>query len=417
MTISPLCPANEESAADIIRDHAQAGRALNIVGGNTRCGFGNRLEAASTLSSRDIGGIVAYNPAEMVMTVKAGTPMAQVKAALSAARQMLAFEPMDHRALMGTAGEPTIGGVFAANVSGPRRYVAGAARDSLLGIRFINGKGEAIKAGGRVMKNVTGLDMVKLLAGSYGTLGFLTEVTFRVLPTPPEQTTLVISGLEDEAATHVMAAAMATSAEVSGAAHLPESVRSRFLGGRLPEGAATVLRLEGLGPSVKARSQKLSTLLSALGPSCLLGAEDSKALWRDIRDVAPYAGNPSKPLWRVSVAPSKGHMLVAALRLEAGIDAFYDWQGGLVWMQMEADAEADLLRHYVKALGGGHATLIRAPTREGIPAFQPLSPAETALSLRIKASLDPAGIFNPGRMGLEDRGEDAKNPQTPQGLA
>jgi glycolate oxidase FAD binding subunit len=252
-----LLPNTETEAADIIRDHGQASRALAIFGGNTRSGFGNRIKAEVSLSSRAITGIVAYNPAEMVMTVKAGTPVAEVEASLSAANQMMAFEPMNHRAIMGTAGEPTIGGVFAANVSGPRRFVAGAARDSLLGIRFINGQGEAIKAGGRVMKNVTGLDLVKLLAGSYGTLGFLTEVTFRVLPVPPAQTTLVISGLEDEAATYAMAAAMATSVEVSGAAHLPESVKSRFLDGSLRDGAATVLRLEGLAASVKARSQKL----------------------------------------------------------------------------------------------------------------------------------------------------------------
>jgi len=248
------------------------------------------------------------------------------------------------------------------------------------------------------MKNVTGLDLVKLLAGSYGTLGFLTEVTFRVLPVPPAQTTLVISGLEDEAATHAMAAAMATSVEVSGAAHLPESVKSRFLDGSLPDGAATVLRLEGLAASVKARSQKLQTILSGLGPSIFLPEDHSKTLWREIRDVTPYAANLAKPLWRVSVAPSQGQKLVAALRLEAGIDAFYDWQGGLVWMQMEAQPEAELLRHYVKAVGGGHATLIRSQVREGITAFEPLSPVEAALSSRVKAKLDPAGIFNPGRM-------------------
>lgn len=394
-----LLPTSEIEAADIIRDHAEARRALAIFGGNTRSGFGNRVEAEAALSSRAITGIVAYNPAEMVMTVKAGTPVAEVEAALSAADQMMAFEPMDHRAVMGTAGEPTIGGIFAANVSGPRRFVAGAARDSLLGIHFVNGQGEAIKAGGRVMKNVTGLDLVKLLAGSYGTLGFLTEVTFRVLPVPPAQTTLVISGLEDEASTHAMAAAMATSVEVSGAAHLPESVKSRFVSGSLPDGAATVLRLEGLGASVKARSQKLQAILSALGPSVFRGEDDSKALWRDIRDVTPYAANLAKPLWRVSVAPSQGHKLVAALRLEAGIDAFYDWQGGLVWMQMEAQLEAELLRHYVKAVGGGHATLVRADAREGIAAFEPLSTVEATLSGRVKGKLDPAGIFNPGRMG------------------
>ncbi|WP_077101892.1 glycolate oxidase subunit GlcE [Agrobacterium sp. DSM 25558] len=395
-----LLPTDETEAADIIRDYAEARRALAIFGGNTRSGFGNRVEAEASLSSRAITGIVAYNPAEMVMTVKAGTPVAEVEAALSSANQMMCFEPMDHRAVMGTTGEPTIGGIFAANVSGPRRYVAGAARDSLLGIRFVNGQGEAIKAGGRVMKNVTGLDLVKLLAGSYGTLGFLTEVTFRVLPVPPAQTTLVISGLEDEAATHAMAAAMATSVEVSGAAHLPESVKSRFLSGSLPDGAATVLRLEGLGASVKARSLKLQTILSALGPSVFLGDGESKALWREIRDVTPYAANPAKPLWRVSVAPSQGHKLVAALRLEAGIDAFYDWQGGLVWMQMEAQPEAELLRHYVKAVGGGHATLVRAEAREGIASFEPLSTVEAALSARVKAKLDPVGIFNPGKMGI-----------------
>ncbi len=396
-----LLPSTETEAADIIRDHAQASRALAIFGGNTRSGFGNRVKADVSLSSRAITGIVAYNPAEMVITVKAGTPVAEVEAALSAANQMMTFEPMDHRAVMGTVGEQTIGGVFAANVSGPRRYVAGAARDSLLGIRFINGQGEAIKAGGRVMKNVTGLDLVKLLAGSYGTLGFLTEVTFRVLPVPPAQTTLVISGLEDEAATHAMAAAMATSVEVSGAAHLPESVKSRFLDGSLPDGAATVLRLEGLAASVRARSQKLQTILSGLGPSAFLSEDDSKTLWREIRDVTPYAANPAKPLWRVSVAPSQGHKLVAALRLEAGIDAFYDWQGGLVWMQMEYDPEADLISHHIRALGGGHSTLIRALpiSRHGLAGFEPLLIAENELSKRIKAKLDPAGIFNPGRMG------------------
>ncbi len=401
-TLPVLTPQSETEAADLIRDRAEAGRSLAIIGGNTRSGFGNAVDADATLSSRGLSGIVSYNPAEMVMTVQAGTPVDEVKAALSDARQMMAFEPMDHRAIMGTVGEPTIGGVFAANVSGPRRFVGGAARDSLLGIRFINGRGEAIKAGGRVMKNVTGLDLVKLLAGSYGTLGFLTEVTFRVLPVPPAEATMVISGLEDEAATNAMAAAMATSLEVSGAAHLPESVKSRFLNGSLPDSAATVLRLEGLAASVEARLHKLKTLLAAFGPVVSLERDESRALWRGIRDVAPYAGNPSKPLWRLSTAPSQGHKLVATLRLEAGIDAFYDWQGGLVWMQMEADPEAQLLRGYIRSLGDGHATLLRASdeVRRSIPAFEPLNAVEVALSLRIKQKLDPAGIFNPGRMGI-----------------
>ncbi|CVI59453.1 MULTISPECIES: glycolate oxidase subunit GlcE [Agrobacterium] len=398
-----LTPYAETQVADIIRDHAARKSPLKIIGGNTRSGFGNSVAADEALSSRAMNGIVSYLPAEMVMTVRAGTPLATVDAALTENRQMMAFEPMDHRPIMGTEGEPTIGGVFAANVSGPRRYVAGSARDSLLGIRFVNGSGEIIKAGGRVMKNVTGLDLSKFLAGSFGTLGFLTEVTFRVLPKPPVEKTVVVSGLDDEAATRIMAAAMAMSVEVSGAAHLPESVRSRFIDGGLPDGPATILRLEGLSASVEARTAKLLSVMDRVGPWALLEAEESRILWRQVRDVAPYAGQAAKPLWKVSVAPSVGHQLVAALRMEAGIDAFYDWQGGLVWMQMEADPEADLLRGATRALGGGHATLVRASdaARATVAAFEPRPAAEALLSARIREKLDPEGIFNPGKMAVK----------------
>ncbi|MFB9950470.1 glycolate oxidase subunit GlcE [Rhizobium puerariae] len=396
-----LTPHTETDAAYVIRNAATQGTKLAIYGGNTRSGFGNPASTEEALSSRGLTGIVDYEPAEMVMTARAGTPAAEIEAALAANGQMMVFEPMDHRGIMGTSGEPTIGGVFAANVSGPRRFVAGAARDSLLGIRFINGQGQAIRAGGRVMKNVTGLDLVKLLAGSQGTLGFLTEVTFRVLPVPPAVETIVISGLNDAVAAKAMAAAMALPVEVSGAAHLPESVRGRFLAGALPEGEATVLRLEGLAASVPVRAEKLAAVMKAFGAVSRLGIEESSRLWREIRDVHPYADGTEKPLWRVSVAPSAGHQLVAALRLEAGIDAFYDWQGGLVWMRMDADPEAELLRRYIRALGGGHATLLRAPDamRAHTPAFEPLPDAVAALSARVKQKLDPAGIFSPGKMG------------------
>jgi len=395
-----LVPASEEEAAAIIRAHAQEGRALAISGGDTRSGFGNAVEAEARLRSIALSGIVAYNPGEMVMTARAGTPIAEVEAALAENGQMMAFEPMDHRALMGTSGEPTIGGVFAANVSGPRRFVAGAARDSLLGIRFVNGKGEIVKAGGRVMKNVTGLDLVKLLSGSHGTLGFLTEVTFRVPPRPKAEETVVISGLNDAEAANAMAAAMALPMEVSGAAHLPLTVTWKFLGGELPEGEATVLRIEGLPGSVDARADKLLSAMVPFGHAARLGQTASRQLWQEIRDVAPYADQTQRPVWRVSVAPDIGHQLVAALRLEAGVDAFYDWQGGLVWMRMEADPEADLLRRFVKALGGGHTTLIRAPAgaRAAISAFHPEEEAVALLSRRVKESFDPAEILNPGKM-------------------
>ncbi|MBE7184152.1 MAG: FAD-binding protein [Methylobacterium mesophilicum] len=396
-----LLPETEAEAAEMIRAAAARKTRLALGGNNTRAGFGNLFQADAALRSTGLSGILDYDPAEMVMSAQAGTPLATIEAALARNRQMLAFEPMDHRPVMATGGEPTVGGVFAANVSGPRRFVGGAARDSLLGLRFVNGRGEAIRAGGRVMKNVTGLDLVKLLAGSHGTLGFITAVTFRVLPVPQTAATVVVADLDDAQAAKAMAAAMALSVEVSGAAHLPPSVKGRFADGRLPGGAVTVLRLEGLAASVALRSETLCAAMQRFGPITQLGAEDTATLWREIRDVSPYADKTERPLWRVSAPPSAGHRLVAALRLEAGIDAFYDWQGGLVWMRMEAEPEGELLRRALRAAGGGHATLLRASkaARATTPAFEPEAPALAALSARVKAQLDPAGIFGPGKMG------------------
>lgn len=397
-----LIPQTETEAAAIVADHAARAVALKLAGGNTRSGFGNAVAAGTTLCSTGLSGITSYNPAEMVLTARAGTPVAEIEAALAQNGQMMAFEPIDHRGVMGTGGTPTIGGIFATNASGPRRIIAGAARDSLLGVRFVNGRGEIVKSGGKVMKNVTGLDLVKLLAGSYGTLGFLTEVTFKVLPRPKTQATIVVSGLADDAAAQALALAMALPVEVSGAAHLPQTVRWRFLGSRLPDGEATVLRLEGLEASVEVRVEKLKAAMASFGPVTILDPEDSAALWREIGNVLPYADGGTKPVWRVSVAPSEGHRLVAALRLEAGVDAFYDWQGGLLWMRMEADPEAQSLRRLIRALGGGHATLVRAgdAVRAVTPAFEPQPPAIALLSSRVKAKFDPAGIFCPGRMTI-----------------
>ncbi|MCF3641489.1 FAD-binding protein [Rhizobium sp. TRM95111] len=387
-------PVSEEAAARLVQAAAAARAPLVIRGGGTRS-LGLAAPEADMLSSAGLNGIVAYNPAEMTMTARAGTPLGAIEAALAEKRQMLSFEPPHMAGLLGRAGASTIGGVFAANASGPRRFVAGAARDSLLGLRFVNGRGEIVKSGGRVMKNVTGLDLVKLVAGSRGSLAFVTEVTFRVLPLPETAATVVVSGLTDAEATAAMATALSMPVEVSGAAQLPESVRGRFLSGTLPEGAATVLRIEGLAASVSVRVEKLRAAMAAFGAVAVLPAAETDALWREVRDASPYADGSLRPLWRVSVAPAAGHQLVAALRLEAGIDAFYDWQGGLVWLRMEADPEAGLVRRYIKALGGGHATLVRAPEAllATTPVFEPQGEAIAALTARIKQKFDPVGIF------------------------
>ncbi|WP_176083711.1 glycolate oxidase subunit GlcE [Martelella sp. HB161492] len=398
-------PETEEDAAGIITGCYDRHESLEIFGGRTRSGFGNPVTASAGLSASRLSGIVAYNPSEMVMTALAGTPVAEIEAALAAEGQYLAFEPMDHRGIMATSGTPTIGGVFAANVSGPRRFaLAGAARDSLLGIRFVNGRGEIIRAGGRVMKNVTGLDLVKLMAGSHGTLGFLTELTFKVLPRPKQVATLCISALDDEAAIRLMASVMGLSVEVSGAAHLPFTVRKSLLDGQLAGDSVTCLRLEGVEGSVAIRREKLEGYLAARGPVQHLDAAQSARLWREIADVRPYCDGSEKPLWRVSVAPSKGAMLVAALRQEAAVDAWYDWQGGLVWMRMDGGAEARILRRLIAHHGGGHATLLRAGEgeRQIVPAFEPAPAAVAALTARIRKTFDPRGIFNPGKMERQE---------------
>lgn len=393
-------PETEEDLARLVTEASARAKPIEVRGGGTKLALGRPVQSAAALSVAKLTGITNYDPSELVMAARAGTPLSEIKAALAVNNQMLTFEPMDYRSLLGATGEPTIGGVFAGNISGPRRISAGAARDNLLGVRFVNGSGEIVKSGGRVMKNVTGLDLVKLLAGSWGTLGILSEVTFKVLPRPEAAVTIVVSGLNDAEAAEAMAAALAMSVEVSGAAHLPESVVHKFADGGLKGGPATVLRLEGLKPSVDVRSERLVAEMSRRGTVSVLDGRPSSDLWREIRDVAPFADGTMKPVWRVSVAPSAGHQLVAALRLKTGVDAFYDWQGGLVWLRMEADPEADLLRQYIRAVGGGHATLIRADsaTRGTVPVFEPQPKPLEALARRIKDQFDPAGILNPGRM-------------------
>ena len=396
-----LTPHTETDVVNLVRTAARSRLTLEIRGAGTKSDLGRPLETSETLSTSELRGITAYNPAEMVMTARSGTPLAEVIAAAGEHRQGLAFEPADWRGLMGSTGEPTIGGTFACNLSGPRRFLSGAARDHLLGVRFVNGLGEAIQGGGRVMKNVTGLDLPKIMAGSHGTLGIMTELTFKVLPLAETSVTLVLSGLDEALATQAMAHAVSMTVEVSGAAHLPDSCAGRFLEGRLPEGSATVFRLEGLAFSVRERAAKLAEAFADIAPVTQLDHAGTSALWRQIRDVHPFAADGShRPVWKISTAPSMGHHILSALRMQTGVDGYLDWQGGLLWLRMEADAEADIVRDLVKQ-AGGHATLVRASeaVRQAVPAFQPEAPAVAALSARIREKFDPSGMFNPERMG------------------
>ncbi|WP_340110182.1 glycolate oxidase subunit GlcE [Pikeienuella sp. HZG-20] len=371
-------------AAEIQAAYA-AGEPLEIVGGGTRRALGRPVTAARSVSTAGISGISLYEPGALTLVAGAGTPLAEVEAALAEEGQRLAFEPMDHRGLLGSAGEPTIGGVAAINNSGPRRIQAGAARDAMLGVRFIDGRGDVIRNGGRVMKNVTGYDLVKLMAGSWGVLGVLTEVALKVLPAPEREATLVLDGLSEDAAVAALGAALGSPYDVGGAAHA---------GGR------TLIRVEGFEAQVAHRAPALAAALKAHGAAEIIEGEESAALWRAVRDVAAFHGRPGA-IWRISVKPSDGPKLAAELREKLDLDALFDWAGGLVWLLTPeiGDAGAGAIRAATKARGG-HATLVRAEaaTRAAVEVFEPEAPPVAALSARVKAAFDPKAILNPGRM-------------------
>ena len=384
-----------------------AGRPLEILGQGSKRAIGRPPQADLTLDLSALSGVILYEPAELVLSAKAGTPLSEIEGLLAAKGQRLAFEPMDCGQLMdGPVGRGTIGGTVAASLCGPRRITAGAVRDHLLGFCAVSGRGETFKSGGRVVKNVTGYDLCKLMAGSWGTLAALTEVTVKTLPKPETEATVVMSGLDEATAMRAMAAAMGSSHEVSGAAHLPAATAARFpMGEAVAAGRAlTALRLEGVAPSVAHRKAALWAALRPLGEAAMIEDMVSRRLWMAIRDVAAFAASRTgrdQPLWRISTTPTKGYELAARLTGAVAAEVLYDWAGGLLWVALPeaADAAAGLVRAAVAAVGG-HATLVRAPAqlRATLDVFEPQDAGLSALTKRVKESFDPKGVLNPGRM-------------------
>lgn len=398
-----LRPATEWELQGIIANCADKRLPIEVVGGGSKRAIGRPLQTAVVVSTASLRGIPLYEPGELVMSARAGTSLTQVESELAARGQMLAFEPVDLGPVSGAgAGSQTIGGVFAANLSGARRIMSGAARDHLIGIRGVNGRNESFKSGGRVMKNVTGYDVARGLAGSWGTLAVLTEVTFKVLPIPETQVTLVWQGLPDDIAVEVLTTAVGTPFEVSGAVHLPAVPASRLQLSQLRSlgTSLTLLRLENFASAVAYRTEALRTALKVYGPALVVEPAESVQLWGEMRrlSVLPFADT---CVWRISTAPTKAPALVAAIRRHMPAEVVYDWAGGLVWLEIpaSADAGASDIRRAI-AIHGGHATLIRAEpaVRASIDVFQPPTPAVERITRGIKATFDPLGLLNPGRM-------------------
>jgi glycolate oxidase FAD binding subunit len=380
-------------------------KSLEIIGQGTKRTLGRPAQSDATLDLSGLAGVTLYEPEELVLSAKAGTPLAEVAKLLASSAQELAFEPADYGPLLGLpAGRGTIGGVLAANLAGPRRIKAGAARDHFLGATAISGRGDNFKTGGRVVKNVTGYDLCKLLAGSWGTLAAMTEVTLKVLPRAETEATLLLQGLREAVAVKAMAAAMGSSCDVSGAAHLPANV-AVCVSADLPIGRAiTAFRIEGVEPSVIHRRRALEALLAPFGTSAVLDVMPSHALWRAVRDVAPFsAEGPAgeRVVWRISTAPMKGAQLAEIIAAKCDSEFLFDWAGGLVWAAITSaeDAGAAVVRDAVQ-ICGGHATLIRAPLalRAALAVFEPQEDGLAALTKRVKQSFDPKGVLGPGRM-------------------
>ncbi|MDB5519582.1 MAG: 2-hydroxy-acid oxidase [Tardiphaga sp.] len=398
-----------QDVEQVVRAALDSEQPLEIIGHGTKRAIGQPMATNALLDLSALNAVTAYEPNELIITVQAGAPLADVLSLIDSKNQQFAFEPMDISQLLGTAANGgTVGGMIGAGLAGPRRIKAGGARDHLLGAHAVSGFGDSFKAGGRVVKNVTGYDLCKLLAGSWGTLAVMTEVTLKVMPRAESERTLVLRGLDDVTANQAMTAALGSPFDVSGAAHVPASAFHPAEGALAdlgsPRQSVTLLRLEGITASANHRAISLGAALAPFGACDVVADEMSAALWSAIRDAAPFAAAGmlgAWPVWRIVCPPASGGALGQALVRETGGDVIYDWGGGLIWAALppSADARAAQLRQRVGAVGG-HATLIRAtePVRRAVDVFHPQGGGLAALGERVRQSFDPKHILNRGRL-------------------
>ena len=396
-------PQTEEELSQLVLEAAESRTPLEIMGKGTKRELGHAVRAGAVISAENMKGITLYEPTELVLVAKAGTPLAEIEAALAENDQELPSEPVDLAPVLGYAlGDGTIGGLVATNISGSRRILKGAVRDHVLGITAVNGRGEIIKSGGRVMKNVTGYDLARTLVGSWGTLAVMCEVALKVLPVQRETRTLVFFGLKDYAAVEAVCIAMGTPYEVSGTVHLHGPLASRLSDADLAGNgtAVTAIRVESFPASARYRTSRLREALLAYEPQLELDTERSQAFWKDVRSLKMFQ-DVNYPLWRVSTVPSKAATLVGNLARKIDVRAVYDWSGGLIWIETPSltDAAAIDIRRQLAEFGG-QATLIRADqvTRNGTDVFQPLEPPHDVFAAKLKHAFDPVGLFNPGRL-------------------
>src|SRR6187200_247007 len=403
MRVGFHAPDTVEELAYLVAEAADTRTPLEVMGHGTKREVGRLVQYGAVLSTESLVGVSLYEPTELVLVALAGTPVAQIEQMLSENDQELPFEPVDLGPVLGFGpGQATIGGVLATNISGSRRILSGSARDHLLGVQAVNGRGETIRSGGRVMKNVTGYDLSRALAGSWGTLAVLTEVAIKVLPTQREVRTLLCFGLADPTGVEVLGLALGTPFEVSGTVHVNGELARRFSDEEIsrPGQSVTAIRMENFPASARYRASRLKQILQAYAPTLELDTARSRMFWDDVKSLRMFERT-GRPLWRISMAPTSGPKLVHSLARKIDVRALYDWSGGLIWLDtpLITDAGAVEIRRTLAEFGG-HATLIRAEpqARAVIDVFQPLDAPLMALTAALKQAFDPVGILNPGRM-------------------
>jgi len=406
--VDTLKVRDAKDVEQVVRAALASEQPLEIIGHGGKRLIGQPMATNALLDLSALNAVTAYEPNELIITVQAGAPLADVQSLIDSRNQQFAFEPVNTRQLLGTPDIGTIGGMIGAGLAGPRRIKAGGARDHLLGAHAVSGFGDSFKAGGRVVKNVTGYDLCKLLAGSWGTLAVMTEVTLKVMPRPESERTLMLHGLDDIAANRAMTAALGSPFDVSAAAHLPNSALRAAVHGLAELGlsrqAVTLLRLEGITASAVHRAAALAAILAPFGAAEILEDAASAVVWSSVRDVQPFAASGSLgawPVWRIVCPPASGGALGEQLARDTGGDVIYDWGGGLIWAALppKPDAQAALVRQRVDAVGG-HATLIRASeqVRHDVDVFHPQQSGLAALGERVRHSFDPKNILNRGRL-------------------
>jgi glycolate oxidase FAD binding subunit len=410
--VDTLKARDAKDVEQVVRAAIASEQPLEIIGHGSKRLIGQPMATNALLDLSALNAVTSYEPNELIITVEAGAPLADVKSLIDSKNQEFAFEPNDTAALLGTPKLATTGCMIGAGLAGPRRIRAGGARDHLLGAHAVSGFGDSFKAGGRVVKNVTGYDLCKLLAGSWGTLAVMTEVTLKVMPRAESERTLVLRGLDDVAANRAMTAALGSPFDVSGAAHVPKSAFQTAVEGLgdlgAPREAITLLRLEGIAASAAHRAVALAKLLAPFGNVEIVeDAAASAPIWRSVRDVQPFAANGALgvwTVWRIVCPPASGGALGERLARDTGGEVIYDWGGGLIWAALppKPDGQAALVRQRVNAVGG-HATLLRAPeeVRRNIEVFHPQPSGLARLSERVRHSFDPKNILNRGRMTRE----------------